>query len=355
MDLDLRGSRLEREAEQRRKIAKKKRDEEELAKACQLERERELAEVEATRKVQAEARLAESELLERAEALLTGGIRWQEPSLRPYLLESAEDDRIILPESSLAALTQLDAFSKGIFMFKISAESNGTTDTHCGVREFSAPAGSVGLPIKVAESLLRAHEPSLSTEDLHLRLGKICVKYVRLPKARFARLQPLKNLFNSVSAVKEVLESNLRYHTTLSDGDIVTVWHRGTAHVLRVVSISESSQSDVAAAGRDDEEDGDGDGGDFAAATKARGFSLVDTDVEIEIDVSLEYQQSQAQEPQAKASSIPAATTVFASTTTHTDRPTASEVEAGVSAPPPLDKETLRQRRIEAMAKRGSA
>lgn len=355
MDLDLRGNRLEREAEQRRKVAKKKREEEESAKSRQLlrEQERGVLEAEAARKVQ--ARLAEAELRERAEALLTGGIRWEEDSLRPYLLESAEDDRIILPESSLAALTQLDAFSKGVFMFKISAESDGTTDTHCGVREFSAPAGMVGVPVKVAESLLRAHEPSISTEDLHSRLGKICVKYVRLPKARFARLQPLKNLFNSLSAVKEVLESNLAFHTTLSEGDMVTIWYRGTAHVLRVVSISESPQSDVAAAGRGDDGniDGDGDGGEFASVTKARGFSLVDTDVEIEIDVSLEYQQSQAKEPQTKAPSVPAATTVFASTTS--DRPpTASEVETGVAVAP-LDKETLRQRRIEAMAKRGTA
>jgi len=351
MDFDSRGSKLEKEAAQRRELAKKKKEEELAADKRQKERELLLVQAEVARKAAAEAAQAEAQALAQRELALTGGINFQESSLEPYLLENSEDDKVILPESALHTLNQADAFSKGVLFFQIRAigGSCSTYTTHCGVREFSASRNKIGLPIKVIESILRIHDPALVTEDLQSKIGLINVKFVRLPKAQYAKLQPLHNLFSSVAAVKEVLEANLRFHATLSEGDLITVWQRGRAHTLKVTEIRSSKDGVTTSADSDDDEK-------EKRPTEKVGCSLVDTDVVIDLDESVEYQhqrlvqnqqqpkpdpQTQAQaQAQAQTTSSPA--TVFAPTVA-----AAAEVLAHV-----VDRETLRQRRLEALAKR---
>jgi ubiquitin fusion degradation protein 1 len=147
--------------------------------------------------------------------------------------------------------------------------------THCGIREFSAPPGSIGVPDKVIQSLLARRntwvsvpEGSDESEGLsaHLPvLGGLSVKYVTMPKVTYACLQPLRNAFQAVSEVKDCLEQNLRTHSSLSVGDLVTIWHRGVPHQLRVKKRRPS---------------------DFG--------SLLQTDVEVDLDASEEYLRSSA-------------------------------------------------------------
>jgi len=171
---------------------------------------------------------------------------------------------------------------------------------------------------------------------------------VRLPKARFAKLRPLHNLFSSVAAVKDCLELNLRFHAALTENDLVTVWYRGAAHVLRV--------TEVRATAADEDERGDDSG-----APRAGACSLIDTDVEIDLDVSEEYQADLAskQTPEiAPASTNPIATAAvqplqqsqgrtLSSTTVFA--PTAAAAAEALSQT--VDRDALRQKRLAAMEK----
>jgi hypothetical protein len=147
-------------------------------------------------------------------------------TLRPVLIDF-EDDKIILPEQALIELNQCDAMSYGVLLFEIKTMSSSVsiiqfTDnirkvTHCGVREFSALPGTVGIPSKVLESL-DIDVKSLSSVSL-------CVKYVRLPKITYVKFEPKMNEFFAVGPVKMCLEENLRQHSTLTVGDVLTVWY----------------------------------------------------------------------------------------------------------------------------------
>ena len=85
------------------------------------------------------------------------------------------------------------------------------------------------------------------------------IKYVRLSKITYVKLQPTFNQFFKVEQVKMVLEENLKFHSTLTIGDILTVWYRGKAHPLKVVEMKPFEKG-----------------------------ILLDTDVEVDLDNSLE-------------------------------------------------------------------
>lgn len=158
------------------------------------------------------------QLAEAEEQKITGGIRFTH-RMTSYVIDG-EDDKVILPEDCLSELTQEDAFIRGAMCFRLqwTDKEGAVHTTHCGVREFSAPAGSIGMPKKVLDSL------SIPSETTGARVE---IKYVLLPKCTFAKLQPRHNAFIEVGPVKMCLEENLRFHTTLSVGDVLTVWYRG--------------------------------------------------------------------------------------------------------------------------------
>lgn len=313
MDLDLRGAKLEKEAAERRLKAKLKREKDEILEKqhqAVLARRKELEEAQ---RIANEAARVANEALANEEFLMTGGIQFEMRGLEAYLLETSEDDKIVLPESAFQSLTRVDAFSSGVVTFRIAAECSFQNFTHCGVKEFSAPNNKVGLPMKVVESLLRAHQPS-PTPDLLTQLGKIYIKYIRLTKAKYAKLQPLYILFSSVEAVKECLELNLKYHTTLTPEDFVSVWYRGIAHVMKVVEVRSENEDET---------------------RLTKGCSLVDTDVEIDLEVSLEFVQNEAK----KIDSQP-------STTISVSDGAESKSDAPSHA---LDRNFMRQKRLEAL------
>lgn len=264
-DFDNRASKLDKEAAKRREVAKLKKEREVQAAFLQRQREEELAEVARLRKIEEEVREAERQKVAEAERALTGGIDYS-ATLIPYEVTDSEDDKVILPENALGYLTTQDAFSNGpaVFQLTVTSKNNsssggGVADiktTHCGVREFSAAADTIGLPKKVIDSLWSDGQP----------LENVVIKYVRLPKITYVKLEPIANSFFQVEPVKMMLEENLRFHSTLTMGDLMTVWFRGVAHRLRVVEMKPDTKG-----------------------------TLIDTDVEVELTESQEMQKKQGE------------------------------------------------------------
>ncbi len=134
--------------------------------------------------------------------------------------------------------------------------------THAGVLEFTAPEGTVLLPRKVVQSLYGSLEAQ--------PLGTVVVSYKRLEKGSYVRLQPMSHGFHEAMSqpdvageaegglqqeagaggggqqgegegegaggwgLREVLERELLAHSTLSEGDWLTVTHGGKEWPLRV-------------------------------------------------------------------------------------------------------------------------
>lgn len=225
IDLDLRSSKLDKEQQRRRDEAKKKREREIALQKEQARREQELALRAAQKREEDERAELERQLAEAEEQRITGGIHFTH-ILRAYQIDG-EDDKVILPEDCLTELTQQDAFTRGAMTFQLKyTYQSKVLITHCGVREFSAPAGSIGIPKKVLDSF-----SSINLEE-HCAME---IKYVRLSKCTFAKLQPKHNNFIEVGPVKMCLEENLRFHTTLTVGDVLTVWYRGELYACSTV------------------------------------------------------------------------------------------------------------------------
>ena len=127
------------------------------------------------------------------------------------------------------------------------AYTRSNHDTHAYLTLFCL--GTIGLPPKVISTLWGDN----------LSAGSIEIKYVKLPKISYVKLEPTFNTFFKVEQVKMVLEENLKFHSTLTVGDVITVWFRGQAHPLKVVEMKPFDKG-----------------------------ILLDTDVEVDLDNSLE-------------------------------------------------------------------
>lgn len=246
MDIAFRASRLEREQGQRREAGRRRAEEERAASARaaarQREREQQAQRMAAEREAEEERLQAEAE----AERARTGGVSLL-LSLRVEAVD-ADDDKILLPESALLRLTELDAFRHGPLSFLLLVgEGRTQRTTHCGVREFSAGEGTVGLPRK---ALL-----SLGLDAASARNQLVSVKFVVLPKLTFAKLRPLDASFGSVAHVKNCLQESLRLQTALTEGDLLSVWFRGRSFRVQVQELR-----------------------------PAGGGSLIDTDVEVALE-----------------------------------------------------------------------
>lgn len=127
--------------------------------------------------------------------------------------------------------------------------------------------GTIGLPPKVIDSLWT---------DSKVK-GIVSIKYVKLSKVTYVKLQPKFNTFFKVEQIKMVLEENLKFHSTLTIGDIITVWFRGEAHPLQIVEMKPFEKG-----------------------------ILLDTDVEVDLDNSLEtlVKESSIQENEKSLSKV---------------------------------------------------
>jgi hypothetical protein len=273
MEFTSRESKFEKEQKARKEAIKKKKAEDERKQRLFRQKEAELEVARAKMREETEARKEQDELDRLEEEALTGGINFNVGNLIAYPIEG-EDDKVILPESALQDLSQLDVFGRMPVLLRLFKPDGKYR--HVGVREFSAPAGKIGLPECVVFTLTggrRSEDIYKDVDDkdadakgdaLQSTLGALAVKLVKMPKCTYAKLQPLHNSFSQVKPVRDMLEENLRFHSTLSVGDLVTVWYRGVPHALRVCELQP-------------EEFG----------------SLLDTDVTIDLDVSEEFKNQQ--------------------------------------------------------------
>lgn len=254
IDLDSRESKFERDRAKRLEAAKKKQEQEDRKRREHETRQKELEELAFLNKLKREEELERQEELQRLENELTGGINCSGALTLVVDSSGSEDDRIILPQSFFDKLNTQDAFSRGISYFRVVARSSEKI-THCGVREFTAPEGTVIAPQKVIDSIFGAE-----TSDLG-----VFVKYVRLPKVTLVKFQPVENRFYGLEDVKLILEENMRHHSALTLGDVVTIWHRGKKYLLKVTHILPEAQG-----------------------------SLIDTNVEVDFEESVEHKAHQS-------------------------------------------------------------
>lgn len=157
-------------------------------------------------------------------------------------------DKIKLPPSCFSELSDQGAFDKGPLHFKLSVVHQGSSadtidgekenqrSTHSGVLEFTADEGTVGLPPHVWSNLF-------PTSNLTAPLVE--VRYVRLPKGTYAKLQPESNGFTELPNQKAILETSLRQHATLSKDDVFTVNYGEIAYRLQVLELKPSSSVSI--------------------------------------------------------------------------------------------------------------
>lgn len=171
------------------------------------------------------------------------------------LLAAGPGDKITLPASALSELEAQGVLDKGPMFFQLQISPLGPfadirpsldastssphapmhQTTHAGVMEFTAPEGCVSLPSHVWRNLgLHPEDSTISNSDSARSADFVNVKYLRLPKATFAVLQPLGLDFAELANHKAVLETNLRMHATMTAGDVLTVQHQGLEYQLRV-------------------------------------------------------------------------------------------------------------------------
>ncbi|RWW79681.1 hypothetical protein BHE74_00012020 [Ensete ventricosum] len=157
-------------------------------------------------------------------------------------------DKIKLPPSCILELSDQGALDKGPMYFRLSvidelvpSVSDATNEgehraTHSGVLEFTASEGSVELPSHVWSNLLSGVSLDVPLVEVH---------YVSLPKCTYAKLQPDGMGFSDIPNHKAVLETTLRRHAALSQGDIITVSYGELKYKLRVLETKPVSSVSV--------------------------------------------------------------------------------------------------------------
>lgn len=223
MDLNSRSAKWKKDEQKRRDQAKRKLQTEQLKRAAAERARQELERIQTQKRQERLAEEARLEELALEEQRITGGIKYLQ---RLRAVPTVNDgDKITLPVSALEELNPQNAHELGVFTFELSYEdsaSGNTRKTHAGVLEFVAEEGTVGLPPKVAASLLRSVDGS-SRAPLP---ESVQVKYIRLEKGKFASLQPRGVGFGEREIdFKQILERSLKAHTTLTVGDVLFVRH----------------------------------------------------------------------------------------------------------------------------------
>ncbi|RLN56311.1 hypothetical protein BBJ29_006586 [Phytophthora kernoviae] len=221
LDLNSRNAKWSREQNKRRDQAKRKIETERRKRVAATKAREELEALQAQKRLERLEELARQEQHALEEQRLTGGIKYLQ-QLIP-VPTTGDGDKITLPVSALEELNPQNALELGVFTFELSYEEHGQQGenerilTHAGVLEFVADEGTVGLPPKVAASLFQQTE--------HLP-ESIRVRFVRLEKGKFARLQARGDGFGDRQIdFKYMLERSLRSHTTLTVGDVLFVRH----------------------------------------------------------------------------------------------------------------------------------
>src|SRR5277367_781479 len=140
-----------------------------------------------------------------------GPLQWTQ-QYKPYLLQNDPSDHVLLPPTALEQLLSATPFNTDLpqpLTFQL-VNTRNSRSTHVGVREFSAPFETVGIPSWIVESL------ELNEEDT------VTVSIRELPKATRVKLRPLEAGYIE-DDWKALLESQLRTHTTLTKGETLSI------------------------------------------------------------------------------------------------------------------------------------
>jgi Ubiquitin fusion degradation protein UFD1 len=146
------------------------------------------------------------------------------------------DLQVLLPASARHELMDQDAMRNGAMLFELK---HGSNRTHAGVLDFTGVEGTVGLPSHTSRNVFgtTAIPPG----------QRITVTYRKLAKGTYCRLQPLTADFHQDVShdVRDVLEAALLTHSTLTEGDLVSVDFGGKAYDLRVQQLQPEPQISV--------------------------------------------------------------------------------------------------------------
>lgn len=134
--------------------------------------------------------------------------------------------KIFLPASALDHL--MNSSIEYPMMFKIKNKETREF-THCGVMEFTAEEGKIYLPIWMMR-------------QLKLNEGVIInIKYVSLPRATYAKLQPQSTDFLEISDPRAVLERELAKYSCFTINDKITFRYNDTDYEVSVVELKPSN------------------------------------------------------------------------------------------------------------------
>ena len=136
--------------------------------------------------------------------------------------EFENGDKIVLPPSALAQLTQLRVSYPMLFRVGNAAASRST---HCGVIEFSSEEGRVYMPHWVMQNLCLEEGAFLSVQS------------AALPKGTFVKFRPHKTDFIRLANPKAVLEKHLPSFSCLTVGDSICVQYAGKSYHIDVLEL----------------------------------------------------------------------------------------------------------------------
>ncbi|KAH9311747.1 hypothetical protein KI387_026782 [Taxus chinensis] len=242
MDFELRAAKEKLEREQRERKEKARISGERERKAREEARRR-LDSLEALHRARRmQSALAAQQAIDREEEDLAigNGIRFN--TILHAIPYHGFGDKIKLPPSCFDELSTQGALDKGPMLFELSTVNEPENSvsmeqktTHSGVLEFTASEGFAELPPQLWQNLF----PVNSNSPL------IRIRYVRLPKGIYAKLQPEVLGFSDIPNHRAVLETTLRQHAALSEGDLLLVHHGGMEYRLRVLELKPDSSISV--------------------------------------------------------------------------------------------------------------
>ncbi|CAL5229441.1 g12764 [Coccomyxa viridis] len=270
-ELARRSENLKKEQRQRAEAAQRKADKEKIIQE-RLQKQREAHEEELRLKRIAEAAAAEQERLKHEEAVEANNGVWWSARLRVVPLDESAAaqkgikrgaDKVLLPPSVGEDLMRQDAPKNGAQLFEIASTSGRT---HAGVLDFTAVEGTIAVPPLVARNLF-GPEAGASQDRT------VAVTYRRLQKGEYARFQPRAAGFQQAveGDVRGVLEAALARHSTLTQGDWISVSVAGQEHELLVQKTRPGAA-----------------------------ISVIDTELEAEVEPSLETEQRLVAEEAAR-------------------------------------------------------
>lgn len=146
-------------------------------------------------------------------------------------------DKIVLPQSALYELSRMKI--QFPIMFEITnANSDRKKVSHCSVLEFTAPEGTVYMPVWMFRNL--GMDPGETSNVISLR-------NVPLKKGTFVSLQPHTSDFTELSNPRALLEMALRNFSCLTKGDTIQISPKelGRTYLLNVVELRPANQVSI--------------------------------------------------------------------------------------------------------------